>query len=73
MAHSKRFLSGAFAFLVVLSAAFSQECKFVDPPPPPQQLGGGGGGSAYASSNGWYLPTSNTLRFLVVLIEQDGA
>ena len=55
-----------------MAAAFSQECQFVDPPPPPQMLGGGGGGN-YASWNGWYLPTNNTLRILMVLIEQDGA
>lgn len=33
-----------------------------------RQLGGG----SYASWNGWYLPTTGTLRILVVLIEQDG-
>ena len=32
----------------------------------------GGGSGTYASWNGWYLPTSNTLRILIVLIEQDG-
>lgn len=71
MALSKRTHSSTVALLIGMAAAFSQECLFVDPPPPPQQLGGGGG--VYASSNGWYLPTSGTLRILVVLIEQDGA
>src|SRR5690606_8486226 len=33
----------------------------------------GGGGNSWASWNGWYLPTYDTLRILVILIEQDGA
>lgn len=70
MAHSKRFLSAAVARLIGVATTFSQECQFVDPPPP-QQLGGGGG--TYASWNGWYLPTSNTLRILVILAEVQGA
>ena len=74
MARSKRYSSTAFALLLLttLGVAVGQECHFVDPPMPPQLLGGGGG-VGYASWNGWYLPTTGTLRILVVLIEQDGA
>lgn len=71
MPHSKRFHSTALVGCIGLTAALGQACQFVDPPQPPQMLGGGSGGS-YASWNGWYLPTSNTLRILIVLIEQDG-
>jgi|GEM_PF-5958124 hypothetical protein len=69
MAHFKRLISASIVQLVFGIFALGQ-CQMVDPPPPPQQLGGGGN---YASWNGWYLPTSGTLRILVVLIEQDGA
>lgn len=70
MANSKKLISAATAGLLISAAGYGQ-CQFVDPPPPGQQLGGGGSGS-YASWNGWYLPTTGTLRILVVLIEQDG-
>lgn len=71
MAHSRKSVSLAIAALIAASSIYGQECQFVDPPPPPQLLGGGGGGG-YASWNGWYLPTSGTLRILVVLAEVDG-
>jgi len=58
--------------LIAASSLSGQECQFVDPPPSIQLLGGAGSGD-YASWNGWYLPTYDTLRILVVLIEQDGA
>ena len=70
MAHFKRSISVALAACLMASVALGQ-CDFTEPPPPPQQFGGGGG--PYASWNGWYLPTSGTLRILVVLMEQDGA
>lgn len=54
-----------------LAAAFGQECQFVDPPPSSQMLGGGSG--TYASRNGWYLPTTGTLRILIILAEVQGA
>lgn len=56
---------------MLLAATGYTQCLFVDPPPPPQALGGGG--NSWASWNGWYLPTYDTLRILVILIEQDGA
>ncbi len=69
MANSKKSISAVAAVLLSAAAGYGQ-CLFTDPPPPLQALGGGG---TYASWNGWYLPTSDTLRILVVLIEQDGA
>ncbi len=60
------------ALLLVASVQAHGQCQYVDVPDTVTQQGGGQqGGLLYESRNGQYLPTSNTLRILIVLVEQD--
>lgn len=71
MANSRRSIS-AIAAVLLFAALGSAQCEFVDPPPPVDPGGSGQqGGLLYESRNGWYLPTSGTLRILLVLVEVD--
>ncbi len=60
------------ALLLAASVQAYGQCQYVDVPDTITQQGGGQqGGLLYESRNGQYLPTSNTLRILIVLIEQE--
>jgi len=72
MAASKR-SSSILAIALLTSSLSLGQCLFTDPPPPDPPGGGQQGGPLYESRNGWYLPTSGTLRILVVLLEVDHA